>query len=65
MMAAVEMRNGNIVIGTNNGLLLYNRHHNSVEPFPGAEVLEDYAVKGIKIDRGHIVTGKQIGRAHV
>lgn len=51
MMAAVEMRNGNIVIGTNNGLLLYNRHHNSVEPFPGGEVLEDYAVKGIKIDR--------------
>src|SRR5574344_508167 len=51
MTAVSEMNNGNIAIGTNAGLFLYDRHSNKVYPFPGAEVMEDYAVRGVETDK--------------
>lgn len=50
MTAVAEIGNGNIAIGTNAGLYLYDRYLNKVTPFPGGDVMEDDAVKDIEKD---------------
>ncbi len=45
-----EMPNGDIVVGSNDGLYRYDRKKNQMAPFPGAEVLDDKAFCAIVCD---------------
>ncbi len=45
-----ETKEHNIVIGTSEGLYIYQRATNKVEPFPGSEPLEDVSISSIVED---------------
>ena len=49
--AVSETRDHHFLIGTTNGLYIYETKGKTAEPFPGAEVLEDKVVCGIVEDR--------------
>ncbi|MBQ7472644.1 MAG: response regulator [Prevotella sp.] len=46
-----EMPNGDIVVGTNDGLYRYDRKENKIQPFPGAEVMDNKAFCAIVCDK--------------
>lgn len=46
-----EDKNGNILIGTDNGLYLFDRNRNEAVPFPGGQQLQDKQICAIVKDR--------------
>ena len=45
-----EINNGDILIGTEQGIYIYHRQHNTVEEFPHSSELRDKAINGIICD---------------
>ena len=57
-----EQKQGNILIGSNAGLYVFDRIKKTIEPFPGAEELNDKLIYGIVTDiEGDIWVSTSIG----